>query len=81
MPTLATEALALGHRHARNAELRERGSYLIELERLDDRGDEFISLPYGNSGGSRLLILALILAAPEGFTVSDKASFDRACAP
>src|SRR5215469_13353695 len=38
---LPTEALHLGDRHARYPDVRERGAHIVELERLDDRCDEF----------------------------------------
>src|SRR5262249_59021492 len=38
---LAAEALDLGHRHAGDADVGERGAHVVELEGLDDRGDEF----------------------------------------
>jgi hypothetical protein len=39
--TLATEALDLGHGHSGNAKLGERRAHFVELEGLDDSGDEF----------------------------------------
>src|SRR5579864_689094 len=41
MSTLPSKAFHLGHRHARHSDVRERRAYVVELERLDDRGDQF----------------------------------------
>src|SRR5215469_13338423 len=41
VPALAPEAFHLGDRHARHTDVREGGAYVVELEGLDDRCDEF----------------------------------------
>ena len=42
---LAPETLDLGHRHAGDADFRQRLAHLVELERLDDRLIFFMTLP------------------------------------
>ena len=41
VPALPSETLHLRHRHARDADVRERGAHVVELEGLDDGGDQF----------------------------------------
>src|SRR5699024_9651072 len=41
MPLLPAEALDLGHRHALDPDVGKRLAHVVELERLDDGGDEF----------------------------------------
>src|SRR6516225_1980688 len=38
---LAPKSLHLGDRHPRHTDVRERGAYVVELEGLDDRCDQF----------------------------------------
>ena len=52
MALLTAESLDLGNRHALDAELREGGSDLVQLERLDDCGDEFHLISPGHESAA-----------------------------
>src|SRR5580698_2250776 len=41
MAALTTKSLYFRDSHSRNADIRERGAHVVELERLDDCGDQF----------------------------------------
>src|SRR5271169_2452663 len=41
MAALAPKTFHLGDGHARNADIGQRGTHVVELERFNDRGDQF----------------------------------------